>query len=70
MYKRPIQEVSNEELVTTCNRRHDVTKGHGSTVSISISELATGSHHYAYHVQDECDGVKLKTNMNMSNVLM
>ena len=59
MHKRPVQEVSDEELVPASDRRGDVTKSHSGTMSFSIWELATGSYHYTDHVQSESESIKL-----------
>ena len=40
MDKRPVDEVSQEELVATSDGRSDVTEGHSGTVHLCVGELA------------------------------
>ena len=59
MDQRPVQEVTNEELVAAGDRGGDVTKSHRSTVRVRILEFAASGYYYADHVESESQRIQL-----------
>ena len=57
MNEWPVEEVPDEELVTTSNGGSDVSQRHCGSVVLRVRELATGSYHYTNNIKNECSGV-------------
>lgn len=70
MHERPVQEVTNEELIATGDRGSDITEGEGSTVRFSVRELVAGGDNDGDNVKDECEGVELRERLRLALVML
>lgn len=59
MDQRPVDEIPEEELVTTGNRSHNVTEGERSTMFFRVREAGGASHDNADHVQSKRNRIVL-----------
>lgn len=59
MDQGPVDEIPEEELVTTGNRSHDFTEGECSTMFLRVREAGGASYDNADHVQSKRDRVVL-----------
>ena len=53
--QRPVNEVSEEELVTTGDRRSQVTESESRCMIFGISPAVSTSDHDSDHVQNKCN---------------
>ena len=60
MNERPVDEVPQEEFVTTGDRCSQVTEGKSGRVVLSVSPAVSAGDNDGNHVQSECDGKVLR----------
>ena len=70
VHERPVEEVTNKELITTGDRGGNVTESHRGTVGLGIGELAASSNDYTDHIKNEGSSIELTMMMLMSNRYM